>query len=427
MKQKLIAFIEACGLKQVFILSSGVVIAQVIGILAQTVATRLYDPDQFGLLNLLVSLVSMFTPLVTMQYEYSIITEKTDKNANSVTAVCFLFCSIGTFVFAVGVTIYNIIVPETFAELGGWLSVSVVMIFFSGIASIATSYNNRFGQYGIISKVSVYRAAVSGAVKLAYGAVKPSFVGLVLSNIISTAFGMRKQTKYMRQKENMTQIARVSREDLKGAFLRNINQMLYSTPGLFIIGYSSSVIPFYIKSLYGLTENGFYAITVSTISLPLTLISANVGKVFFKNAAQEYNTTGSFFKSVKSTVLMLSVISAAGFTLLYFIAVPLFSLVYGSEWARSGQFAVYIVPLYAIKFVSHAVNGGLIIRKKQKMLLVVRSLFLVASFICYYAAKYLALPIETFLIMISLSYAALYLVLLIMVIINSRDTLAKAA
>ena len=273
----------------------------------------------------------------------------------------------------------------------------------------------------------MYRAAVSGAVKLAYGAVKPSFVGLVLSNIISTAFGMRKQTKYMRQKENMTQIARVSREDLKGAFLRNINQMLYSTPGLFIIGYSSSVIPFYIKSLYGLTENGFYAITVSTISLPLTLISANVGKVFFKNAAQEYNTTGSFFKSVKSTVLMLSVISAAGFTLLYFIAVPLFSLVYGSEWARSGQFAVYIVPLYAIKFVSHAVNGGLIIRKKQKMLLVVRSLFLVASFICYYAAKYLALPIETFLIMISLSYAALYLVLLIMVIINSRDTLAKAA
>ena len=90
-------------------------------------------------------------------------------------------------------------------------------------------------------------------------------------------------------------------------------------------------------------------------------MSNNVSRVFFKNASEEYEKTGSFYSAFRNTSVMLISLSVVGFSLLWFIAEPAFSLVYGKEWVRSGVFVKRLIPMYAARFIVTGMMHGFVI------------------------------------------------------------------
>lgn len=417
-KEKILKVLRYCSIKDVAILSSGVFLAQLVGFLCQPIATRLYSPEDFGTLNLIISLVAMFSPILTLQYEFCIVTAKTDREANITTALSFYICFIIVAIFGIGIVIYDYINPKTFASAGLWLYTSIPIMLFTGTATIVTNYNNRFGQYKLIAKISLYRAIISNIIKLGLGYLNFNFSGLILSNMSSTIFGIKRQAKYLL--ENKKEIMSVKLWELKESFIKNINQPLFSTPGIFVFAYAFSIIPFFINSLYGMQEVGFYSLASSMFALPMSLVSINIGKVFFRNASQEQAQKGNFFNSYRSVVGLTSVLSIIPFVILFFIAEPVFKLVFGDIWVRCGTFAKYLIPMYAVNFVANTVISGLIICGGQKEKFLLQSFFLVFSLITYYIVKVFSLPIEIFLMLISITYAINYIGLLILIYYKSK-------
>ena len=59
-------------------LLSANVVAQVVGLLVYPLLTRLYSPEDFGLMNLFVSIGNVLVILATAEYHYAIVLPKDD-------------------------------------------------------------------------------------------------------------------------------------------------------------------------------------------------------------------------------------------------------------------------------------------------------------------------------------------------------------
>lgn len=67
--------------KDVSILASGTIFAQILAILAAPIITRLYGPDIYGTMSLFVSITSIVSMISCLCYEYSIVLAENDKEA----------------------------------------------------------------------------------------------------------------------------------------------------------------------------------------------------------------------------------------------------------------------------------------------------------------------------------------------------------
>ena len=89
--------IQSSGVRNFTKLLSANVVAQVIGLLVYPILTRIYAPEDFGLLNLFLSIGGVLTILSTAEYYYAIVLPKNQKDAISVLYVglgCLLFVSL---------------------------------------------------------------------------------------------------------------------------------------------------------------------------------------------------------------------------------------------------------------------------------------------------------------------------------------------
>ena len=404
-------YFKIFSVKDIAILTSGTLIAQVITMALQPITTRVYTPAEFGLFNLLTSTIQMFVPLIIFQYDSCIVTAKTDEEANKVTALSFFTLFTTVTIFALGLLVYNLLFPSTFIEAGLWVYTTIGFLAASGIANIVSQYNNRFRQYSLMSKMSIYRASVSNPIKIILGFAGLGFIGFILSYFLSIVLGLKKQAFYLIS--NAKEIRQTSFDDIKSLAKKYIAQPLYSSPGLFMVGFAYSVIPFQIKLLYhSNTEIGLYALAVTVVSMPLRLISDSVAKIFFKNASEEMHKTGGFRSAFKRTSILLALISTVPFTILFFTAAPLFGIIFGKNWIQCGIFVQALIPLYFTRFIVNSVISGLIICGAQKAKLIIQSQFVVVSIVIFLISQKYEFSIEKFLFLIGISYAIIYIILL---------------
>ena len=71
-------------------LVSGNTVAQFIPLLAEPILTRLFPPEDFGLLALFISISSLFSIIATGRYELAIMLPSKERDAMNLVGVSFL-------------------------------------------------------------------------------------------------------------------------------------------------------------------------------------------------------------------------------------------------------------------------------------------------------------------------------------------------
>ena len=416
-KEKALSILKKSDAKHIAMLSAGVLSGQAISMIAQLITTRLYSPEAFGNLSLIVSLASMYTPIATLQYHISIVNAQDDDE--------YPLCKLNVFtilltsvIFLIGLIINQSISPGKYKDVGNWVFVSVLLFLMTGITSLVESYNNRHSEYKLMSKVTLQRSIVSNVVRIILGFFKTNFIGLVISQCLGTIAGIKKQSQSMIK--HMKEILAAKNNDVIRVAKKYIHQPLYALPGLFILQFSYSNLAVIINTIYSSREGGFFSLSVTVLGLPLSLVSNNVARVFFKKASEEKEKTGCFYNTFKNTSILLITVSFIGFFILWLIAEPLFGLFYGQAWIRGGTLVKFLVPMYAMRFILTGMLHGFVICNKQRLKTILQSLFIIAMGIGYYLAKYCAYTIEEFLTFINWSYFLLYILLFIVLWRQSR-------
>ena len=337
--------------KNVLTLMTGTTVAQAIPIAISPILTRIYTPEDFGVVALFMALVASFGSLANGRYELAIMLPKKEEDAINLFALSLIITtSVSVFLF-IAVLLFNEKITQQLGnrEIGFWLYFAPFTVFFVGLYNSLTQYNSRFKNYKDIAKSKVAKAVVLAAVQLGIGFVKQGAAGLVSGQILAQMAANLKLLKNIAANREL--LAKISLASIKKQAKKYINFPKYSLGGVVAGSLSIHFINILISSFFSVATLGFYALVQRILGLPSSLIGGSVGQVFFQEAALEKRKFGNALNIYKKTFKKLLAIGVLFFGVLYFTVEDIFTFVFGQQWAVAGTYAKIVIPLFFIRFI----------------------------------------------------------------------------
>jgi O-antigen/teichoic acid export membrane protein len=404
-------------------LAGGSAVAQLITVLVSFATARIYTPEMFGAYTLLLSIVSLFAPVLSLRYDYSIVIAQ-DEEVNALMVTSLLVLLGFTMIIFPGLVLYFSRTTEITHNLGGYSYLVIVLLFFTGLVNILNNYNNRYGEYGLISSTQIIRTFIKNACFVIFGLLQASSLSLLLSEICGSIFGIIRQSRRLR--ENRQYLYIITKSDILIVASKYRNQPFFSAPAQLINSASYSLLNFFLSDLFGLAIFGQYAMSYRVLTLPMMIISANVAKVFYQQASQENRETGLYFKAFRRMSIVLLVIAVPMTLVLIFFSPCLFATFYGSTWREAGAYVQILAPMFGIRFLVSPLIPALIITGKQKLEMLMQFMFIISSLIAYFIANTCGLLSYDFMLIISILYSTVYLAIFIVIFKQSRRKLTEA-
>ncbi len=405
-------------LRSILLLTSGSMLGQVIGFVGSMIMTRIYTASEIGIMTTVVSFSGIFAPVINGRFDFALVKERRDKYIFALVklsiyigVVLSLFISLGSFIY--------------FTGLDGFISpfVSVVFVFFILViqvfSNVFKSYNNNIGDFKTMTSVIVMRRFAEEVSMTVFGLLGWKAIGLLVSRVIGQYFGMKREIKNIKKK--FINILSVQRKDMVEAYNIHKRQLYYSAPAALMNAGSYSLISLVIGKFFGLEVLGVYAISFAVLGLPLSVISGNVSKVYFSEASKEYAKKGVFNESTNKTLIFLILFGIILFFVMYYLFPMIVPFIYGDKYEMSGFMIRILSPMFAIRFVSSAINTGLVVCNKQNFELIIQLLFMISVALLAILCNYRFLSITTFLLGVSVSYSIVYLINLISICYFSKN------
>lgn len=394
-------------------LTAGSFIAQIITFIVAPISTRLYSAEQLGIYTLILTLLTIFGPVVCGKYDLAIVSAKDNKETMELIWGSFIFTLFSLIFISVFYKFYLKYHPEIINEVGIFAYLLILMILIKGLTNILTSYNNRNKEYKTISSVYIIRSLFQNLGLVVFGLLNLGSIGLLFSYFLGSLFGLRKQAEILYK--NKGELLNVNIQGILRAFKKYIKQPLFSMPAHFLSSTSYSILNIFISGLFGLTIFGYYSMTYRVLGLPLSLISMNASKVFFQRASEEKRKYGSYHRALKQISLFLLSISIPMVLVLIIFGPFMFELVFGEGWYISGVYVQILAPMFGIRFIVSALTPALIVSSKQKIEFVIQCCFLSCSILAFLVCKVFMFSMFIFLLIISISYSIIYLVYYIII------------
>jgi O-antigen/teichoic acid export membrane protein len=180
--------------RNVLTLMTGTAIAQALPIAITPLLTRIYTPEDFGVFALFIAIVTIFGQIINGRYELAIMLPKKDEDAINIFALGFVITSILSLVFLILILIFKNFIITFFEndEIGKWLFLTPISIFFIGVWNLLNYFNIRKQNYKDISKATIIKSVILSISQITIGFIKSGVVGLISGHIISQLFANTK-------------------------------------------------------------------------------------------------------------------------------------------------------------------------------------------------------------------------------------------
>jgi O-antigen/teichoic acid export membrane protein len=336
--------------RNVLTLMTGTVIAQAIPIAITPILTRLYTPENFGLLALFISITAILGSIANGRYELAIMLPEKDEDAINIAALGLLIAGCLSFFLLIAVFVFNAQITNILSNpgIGIWLYFVPLVVLMTGLFNVLNYLNTRKKLYKDIAKANIYKSTVMTAVQLGAGFIKGGANGLILGHIMAQIVANYRLAKNIVLNYDLSH---VSGQEIKSLAKRYIKFPKYSMWAGLANSSSTHITAILISSIYNLSTLGFYSLTQRALGAPASLISGAIGQVFFEQATKEKNATGIAKKSFENALKKLIYIGVPIFFALYWVVEKVFIIAFGQNWSFAGEYAQILVPLFFIQFV----------------------------------------------------------------------------
>ncbi len=412
--------------RNVATLVSGAFGAQVVTMSFAPFITRLYGPEEFGLLGTFMALLGVLAPIAALTYPVAIVLPKNDRDATSIVKL-----SIATgllFSAVVGMLIW--IYGEQVVEHVGMEQISQYMLlipcgmFFSACYQIAVQWHVRKGQFGGLARVAIFHSfLVNGAVTCA-GLYHPVAGVLIALQILSNALHAALLWWWLRDKSWGQH-----RYPDKAATTRSIARRyadfpIFRAPQVLVNALGESVPVIMLATLFGPVSAGFYTLSKTVLAVPQSLVGKAVSDVFYPRIAEAMNRNENITNLILKSTAVLAVLGVVPCISIAMIGPWLFGSVFGSEWSVAGKYAQWISIWLFVSLALRPAISAIPVLKKQGFFLVHECIFLSAKSIAIYFAFYFQYDAITSIAIFSIVSAGSYVVLFAWVVYFSITTVS---
>jgi O-antigen/teichoic acid export membrane protein len=328
----------------------------------------LYDPEQFGILELILRTSSFFAVLATFRLDLAIPLPKDELKAKYLlilsVAASFLVSTISLLIF--------ILVREELVgfvkhdEFSFWLNFLPILILLSALTQCWNSLLLRLGKFSMISISKIADSFVNTGGKIFGGyfisastsaLVLPTFIGLGVACILPIFY----LANYLRSAFNMFDF-----QKLKNTFSDYSEFPRINLPHALLDTVQIGLTVFLISHFFNATSLGLYALNLRILKTPTIIIGTTAGQIFFRTAASMYSKGENISKLFIKYLVFFAGLGIFIFVPLAIFGPELFAFVFGPSWYISGVLAQYTSAWMFMNFIASALSYLPLVVKQQK-------------------------------------------------------------
>jgi O-antigen/teichoic acid export membrane protein len=380
--------------RQVALLVSGAVIAQIINLATFPFLTRLYSAADFGHFAVFLSATSLLGCLASARFEVVI-----QACRGGMTRHAFALAQGINVVFSTVAGLAAFVLLLSTSESGGIYAavtaagVSVATFLFAFCASLHTlltkSENYRVGAVAVVMRTAftvcpqIAAAFVLGGEA---GLIIGFLIGYVVQAVILLSAAHRRRL-----------LLRPSSKRVRLVFVRYRSFVLYDFPSMFLASVNFHSLNLFILYLYTERDVGVYSIAIRLIALPLGVLSGSLSEVFFQKAARSYREQGRFWLELRFNLLVTGGLALPLFGGIIVFSGPFVPFYFGPGWEGTGAILIALAPMIALRFISSSIGPMPAVIGKPAWLLISNVGFFLAQALAVGAAMILKLSFLQFL------------------------------
>jgi len=340
--------------RNVVTLMTGTTFAQTLTVIVTPILTRIYKPEDFGILGIYTSIMGVMAIICCGRYEQAIVLPEKDEDASNLGLLSILW----TIVSAIFVLIIIIALRREIGSLLKapnivcWLWVLPINILFIGMFQTLNYWNTRFQQYKVLAARQMTQSFTTAGTQLGLGFLKTLEAGGL---IVGQLIGLIVATVYLISSVAIKDFEMIkkslSKQKLRQVAIQYKKYPIYSMLPSVLDSLTVALPVIFFTKFFDLDITGQYSLGVRLLYLPASLIGAAVAQVYFQKLAEENIRTGNISDIVWNTCKSLFLIVWPFCLILMILGPWLFTFFFGANWMVAGQFCRILAPSIGLRFV----------------------------------------------------------------------------
>lgn len=383
----------------------GTLLAQSIPIIGSLFIARIFAPSEFGEFSTWLAIVSFSSVVITLRFEaVLVIVEDGIDRAKSVFII-----SVTTMLMAV--VFFIVFVFFNYLTGGRYFSqVSSITLMVITPAALLLALNQIWQAWaaseGLYTKLNIMRLVqtmILVVVQIGLGMKSPTAISLVMGFIVASGIAFAWSFTVM---PKIIYREFFYLKDFRKFFYRYKNFPLYALPADSINTAVGQLPILVISHRFGNDAAGYLALTMRVLGAPIGLVGKAVLDVFKRHAIQSIKETGNCKDLYINTFFALSLASLSMIAGTILFGEDIFRIAFGREWIFSGQMAIWLLPMFAMRLIASPLSYMAYLVEKQRIDLFWQLALAIASVVSLYIFP----SHEMTLIGYSIGYALMYVV-----------------
>jgi len=353
----------------VILLSGGTIIGQAVVFISTPLLTRLYAPEDFGLLAIFSALLFIITAISSLRYELAIPLSETEEGAVNILLLCTglvvlisVLTGIGVLFLAdsIGVWVNN-------QKISSYLWLLPIGVLLSGLYKVANFWAIRIKALKSVAKTKITQSIAMILIQLS--AFKLGGSALIYGQIMGHSIGAGKLGA-LATRSNWDLIKQTKLHKVIKEAKLNYRFPLFLTWSTFFNTAGTQAPNLLFAALYSPSVAGLFFLANKIMATPMSLVGQAVSQSFLAEASEANRNNQLFTLAIGVSKKLVLLILVPSFLLLMF-GEKFFSLLLGDEWAEVGVFAKILIPAVVAQFAISPISQLLAVKNKQHITLMI--------------------------------------------------------
>jgi len=348
--------------KNLATLLAGTTIAQAIPVLISPLLSRVYTPEDFGVLAFFMAILSVGGVLATLRYELAIMVAPNEEEASQFWIASLIIALLigGVVLLGISGSYPWISEMETFHVL---FFILPILVALKGLFNASNLWLTRREEYKRVATAKVTQTTVNSGSSLLFGIMQMGPAGLLLGTFLGQCssalmLGVRswKQASLLKKVWERSRVLQLLK---KHSDFPKVNSLHVLVDTL-----QDQVTVILLTTFFASPVLGLYSFAFRVLKTPVSMIGSAMYQVFFQQSNDR--SKEQIAPMIKKIYTIQFAIGAPGFALLFFIAPDVFAFVFGEEWREAGTITQALIPWLFLNFMAAPVSSVAITFNKQK-------------------------------------------------------------
>ncbi len=332
-------------------LMTGTAIGQAASFAIVPVLSRLYSPDDFGVVGVFLSLASVLGVVAALRLELAVVVPREDDEARSIMGIALLAVAgvmLATLVAVIlgGSALSVFLGVPALAPLLGVLPLYVASL---GTFQVFSYWSTRTEAFGRLAAAQVSRAVSTGLGQAGLGVAglgaSGMLAGQVVGQVLATLTLLTRSARAGGGELN----TRVNLSSAKVLLRRYNDFVVYGAPQALLNAAGQGLPAILLTSVFGASAAGQYLLAQRIVTAPGNLLGQSLRQVLYPYLSKRLDDQRVMRMAV-TTTLWLAVVGGLPAAILGVYGPDIFSWAFGTHWHLAGQYARYTGLLLAAGF-----------------------------------------------------------------------------